>query len=323
MKVIGMGELMVQLNSTNNGPLRYTRQFERHVAGSEANVIIGMKKLGIDGAFITAVGDDEFGITILNALRSEGIETNSVKTVKDFPTGVYFVQRGYPVPNKAVVFYYRRGSAFSTYSTTDLPEEAFADADLFHLSGITPALSESCKHASLKAVRLAKEHRVPVSFDTNIRRKLLPTSDCALTCLMEFIRQADFLITGQADIDFLFPGLSFEAQIEKMTSLTETTKWIVLKNGAAGASLFLDRQWFHVPGFQVDVVDELGAGDAFDAALLSSLLIGKDIKEALKWANAAGAMTVMGTGDIEPLPTWRDLEQFLSFYASDHEGLLR
>ena len=143
MKILGLGEVMIQLNPVNKGPLRHALLFERHVAGSEANVIVGMSRLGFSCGFLTVVGDDEFGKSVISTLRSEGVDTNHVRIRENYPTAVYFVQRGFPVPGKTTVFYYRKGSAFSTLSPNDIEEEIFQDVVLFHMSGITPALSNS------------------------------------------------------------------------------------------------------------------------------------------------------------------------------------
>ena len=172
MKVLGFGELMIQLNPTSKGPLRHANMFERRVAGSEANVIIGMSRLGNESAFFTAVGDDELGNCIISTLNAEKVKTKFINVGSGF-TAVYFVERGYPVPSKTNVLYYRKGSAFSKITPNDIAPEMFDNIELIFVSGITPALSESCYSASKKMVEIAKEKNIKVVFDTNIRKKLL------------------------------------------------------------------------------------------------------------------------------------------------------
>jgi len=323
MKVLGLGEVMIQLNPISKGPLRHANVFERHVAGSEANVIIGMSRLGFSCRFLTVVGNDEFGKAVVSTLKSEGVDTKYIKVKEDYPTAVYFVQRGFPVPGRTEVFYYRKGSAFSTLSPEDIEVICFQDANLFHVSGITPALSPNCKSATLKAVELARKNGIKVSFDTNIRKKLLPTPGEALRCLRDFIESADYLITGQGDLNYIFPDLDMIDQLKNLAKIASNHKLIVVKMGKGGASACVNKKLIHSSGYVVEVVDELGAGDAFDAAFLSSILSGKDVDEALKFANAAGALVVGALGDIEPLPGWRELETFISFQEADKEGLLR
>jgi len=323
MKILGLGEVMIQLNPVNKGPLRHSILFERHVAGSEANVIVGMSRLGFSCGFLTVVGDDEFGKSVISTLRSEGVDTNYVKIRENYPTAVYFVQRGFPVPGKTTVFYYRKGSAFSTLSPDDVEEEIFQDVVLFHMSGITPALSNSCKEAALKAFEIAKENGVKISFDTNIRKKLLPTPEKALDCLKEFIDKADYLITGLGDLNYIFPNMKMERQLEKLANMASCHEFIVVKMGKEGACVFKRGEIVCSSGFPVEVVDELGAGDAFDAAFLASILLKRDIRESLKLANAAGALVVGAVGDIEPLPSWQELEDFISFQEGKGEKLMR
>jgi sugar/nucleoside kinase (ribokinase family) len=321
MKTLGFGELMIQLNPTSKGPLRHANMFERRVAGSEANVIIGMSRLGYDSVFFTAVGDDELGKCIISTLNAEKVETKFIKVGTAF-TAVYFVQRGYPVPGKTDVLYYRKGSAFSKITPEDICTEIFDGVDLMFISGITPALSESCYSASKKIVEIAKEKNIKIVFDTNIRKKLLPDSEIAIKTLSFFAQKADILLTGRGDLEHMFPNLSLDSQIKNLRNFT-TADLIVLKMGKEGSRAYKGNNVFEAKSFNVEVVDELGAGDAFDAAFLVSFFNGKSIGEALAYGNAAGAIVVGAIGDIEPLPNWKELETFISFQKSGEKSLLR
>lgn len=321
MKVLGFGELMIQLNPTSKGPLRHASMFERRVAGSEANVIVGMSRLGNESAFFTAVGDDELGNCIISTLNAEKVETKFIKVGSGF-TAVYFVERGYPVPGKTNVLYYRKGSACSKITPDDIAPEMFDNIELIFVSGITPALSESCYSASKKMVEMAKERNIKVVFDTNIRRKLLPDSEIAITTLRFFLQEADILITGIGDLEHMFPNLSLDDQIGKLRKFT-STDLIVFKMGKGGARAYKGKDVFEAKSFDVEVVDELGAGDAFDAAFLASFMEGKTIGESLIYGNAAGAIVVGVVGDIEPLPDWKELNTFLSFQQSGEKRLIR
>jgi sugar/nucleoside kinase (ribokinase family) len=321
MRVLGFGELMIQLNPTSKGPLRHANMFERRVAGSEANVIIGMSRLGNESAFFTAVGDDELGNCIISTLNAEKVETKFIKVGSGF-TAVYFVERGYPVPSKTNVLYYRKGSAFSKITPNDIAPEMFDNIELIFISGITPALSESCYSASKKMVEIAKEKNIKVVFDTNIRKKLLPDSEIAIKTLSFFIQEADILITGIGDLEHIFPNLSLDDQIKELRTLT-STDLIVFKMGKEGARAYKGKDVFEARSFDVEVVDELGAGDAFDAAFLASFMEGKTIDESLIYGNAAGAIVVGVVGDIEPLPNWKELDTFISFQESGEKRLIR
>jgi sugar/nucleoside kinase (ribokinase family) len=321
MKILGVGEIMIQLNPINKGPLRHANTYERRVAGSEANVIVGMSRLGYDSVFFTAIGDDELGKCIIATLNAEKVKTKFIKIGGSF-TGVYFVERGYPVPGKTNVLYYRKGSAFSKITLDDINQEMFNNVELIFISGITPALSESCYLTSKKIVEIAKKKNIMFVFDTNIRKKLLPDRGIAIKTLSFFIQKTDILITGLGDIEYMFPGLNLSDQIKKLKNLTNTDL-IVLKMGKEGARAYKGKDIFKAKSFNVEVVDELGAGDAFDAAFLASFIGGKTVDEALNYGNAAGAIVVGSIGDIEPLPNWKELETFISFQKSGEKRLMR
>ncbi len=321
-KVLGMGEIMIQMNPTEKGSLVYQNLFERHVAGSEANTIIQMQKLDIDTNFITAVGSKEFGEIILSTLRAEGVGVKDIKIDDEHPTGLYVVQRSYPFPEKTSVIYYRKGAAASFFSEEDLKEDSFKDIDMFLVSGITPALSEISRKTALKAIKIAKKNGVKVVFDTNIRINLLKTSEKAYDCLLPFIETADILFTGKGDLNLLF-GKSFEENFEEIKKIGKRKEMYILKLGGKGAMVIQDDKVYRSAPFKVPVIDELGAGDSFDGTFLAALLKGKSIEESLKYASAAGAITVSLKGDIEPLPHWKDLELFLELYESGEGKLLR
>ena len=322
MKVLGVGEVIVKFSPTNRGRLRYKSIFERHVGGSEANVIVGMSRLGYEPVFFTAVGGDELGKSVALALKAEGVGTKFVKISGNGFTPVLFEQRGYPIPNKTDVLYFRKGSAFSKITPKDINLEMFNGVNLLFISGITPALSGSCYLSAQKAVKIAKEKNVKVAFDTNIRKKLLPDKKIAIRTLSFFIQKADILITGTGDLEFMFPNLSLDVQIKSLRNLAKTDL-IILKMGREGSRAYKEKDVFEAKAFDTEVIDEVGAGDAFNAAFLASFLRGDSINEALVYGNAAGAIAVGSIGDIEPLPDWGELETFISFQKSGEKKLMR
>ncbi|MFO7882176.1 MAG: sugar kinase [Kosmotogaceae bacterium] len=321
-KVLGMGEIMVQFNPTEKGSLLYQRMFERHVAGSEANIIIQMQKLDIETSFITAVGSESFGEIILATLREEGVNTDNVKIDENHPTGIYFVQRSYPFPGKTSVIYYRKNSAASKIIPKDLDEKILEDVEMFVVSGITPALGDDVRNSAMKVIDMCKRKGIKVAFDTNIRINLLKTREKAYECLQPFLEKSDIVFTGMGDLSLLFDG-EFEEKISQFRKLTKEAELLVIKMGEKGALALNEEKTYKNESFKVSVIDELGAGDAFDGAFLASLLKGYDINEALKYGCAAGAITVSLKGDIEPLPKWKDLELFLDVYSSGESRLLR
>lgn len=308
-----IGEVMVQLNALSPGPLRYVKYFEVHVAGSESNIMIGLVKLGYKTGIVTRVGNDEFGKLVLNFLRGEGVDISRVKVDESAPTGIYFIQRHYPVPGKSTVFYYRHGSAASRLSPNDVDDDYLANSRAVVLTGITPALSDSCREAVNKAYEVAKANNVDVIFDTNIRMKLWRDESRARESLAKFLN-SNIVFTNIEDLGILFPGNSVSSAASKIIS--KGCNLVVVKLGEEGAVAYDSKlNTYRVEAFKVPLVEDvIGAGDAFNAAFIASLYRGMSIDQALLYANAAGALVVTVRGDVEAQPSWQELEIFIESY---------
>jgi 2-dehydro-3-deoxygluconokinase len=208
---------MVQLNALTSGPLRYVNSFEKHAAGTESNFAIGVVRMGLSAGWISRLGDDEFGKYIYNFIRGEGVDVSHVTFDSETPTGVYFIQRDYPIPGKSVVYYYRSGSAASRLTPSDIPLDYIGSAKILHTTGITLALSDSCRRAvsyitlalsdsCRRAVSYsmesAKNRGVEVSFDTNIRLKLWSPTEARKT-IMKYLNLCDIVFTDLQDAKIL------------------------------------------------------------------------------------------------------------------------
>jgi len=307
---VSMGETMVQLNAFTSGPLRYVNYFEKHAAGTESNFAIGMVRMGHTAGWISRLGNDEFGKYIYNMIRGEGVDVSRVIFDSEAPTGVYFIQRDYPVPGKSVVFYYRKGSAASRLKPEDLDLEYIASARVFHVTGITLALSQSCEAAAYRAAEAARDSGVKVSFDTNIRLKLW-SPDRAREKILSFLKLCDILFTDVEDSEILICKSDPAEAARELLKLGPEI--VVIKMGEKGgyaATSKGEEAWGK--SFKVPVIDTVGAGDAFDAAFMSGILRGWSLEKCLEVANAAGALCVTVRGDVEAIPTIEDIDHFLS-----------
>jgi len=314
LDLVTVGEVMVQLNAVTSGPLRHVTLFEKHAAGAEMNFAIGMTRLGFKAGLITRVGDDEFGRYVVSLLRGEGIDTSRVKVDSEAPTGVYFIQRNYPIPGRSTVAYYRKGSAASKMSVDDMDAEYIRQARLFHLTGVTPALSEACREASLKALDIAYENKLMISIDTNIRLKLWSKDDAKKT-LLPMLKKADIVLMEPEDAEILIG----EKEPEKIAEdiLAMGAKTVVIKLGAEGALASTEKETVRKPSFKVPVEDVIGAGDAFAAGFISSMMRRCSLAEALEIGNAAGAMVVTVRGDFENMPSLDDVRKFLAYQKKE------
>lgn len=317
MDVVTIGETMALLTPEGSPLMRYASTYSRKFGGAETNVAIGLVRLGHTSGWISKVGNDELGKGMLSFIRGEGVDVSQVKFSQEAPTGLYFkeVRNGGDVR----VQYYRKGSAASTLSTDDLNEDYIAKAKYLHITGITPALSESCYETVMKAIQIAKKHQVKVIFDPNLRKKLW-SEEKARTVLLEIAALADIILPGVDEGKFMF-GESDPNKLGQLF-LQHGAKLVVLKVGAKGAYYFTDNSSDLVPGFPVEtVIDPVGAGDGFAAGVISGLLEGLPIEKAVLKGNAVGAMATQIPGDFEGLPEIEELERFMN--GADGEDISR
>ncbi|HZG85364.1 sugar kinase [Paenibacillus sp.] len=313
MDVVTFGETMALLAPDSTGLMRYAHAFTRKFAGAESNVAIGLARLGHRSGWISRVGDDELGKALLAFVRGEGVDASRVRIDGEAPTGVFFKETRRAGDYR--VYYYRRDSAASRMSAADLDETYLSEARYLYVSGITPALSDSCRDLTFRAVEAARRRGVKVVFDPNVRKKLWPES-VARPVLLELAGMADIVLPGAAEGEFLFG----EREPEKLGALflAHGPAAVVVKLGSRGAYYATPRERGRVPGFPVDrVVDPIGAGDGFAAGLLSGLLDGLPLKESVRRANAVGAAVTMASGDVEGLPDRADLERFMERPAEE------
>lgn len=294
---------MVLAAPSRPGRLRHAGGLELGIGGAESNVAIALSRLGVFSGWISHLGAEEPGRLVLDRVRAEGVDTSRVSAVEGHPTGLYLRER---VGSQTQVYYYRQGSAASTLSPGDFDPEYLEGAKFLHLTGITPALSESCREFTLWAARQAREAGVRVSFDVNYRSKLWPAK-LARKFFDEILLEVDLLFVGAEEARALW-GRDDTEFAQELAGERE----VVLKRGAAGSVAVVGGESVEHPPFEVAEVDPIGAGDAFDAGYLAGHLWGLDPYERGRVANALGACCVMTPGDYEGLPDRAELERFLS-----------
>ena len=318
--VVTVGECLIALVAASQGPLAEANTFERHVAGAEANVAVGLARLGHRPAYIGRVGADGFGTAILRRLRGEGVATDFLTVDYTAPTGLLVRERRALGP--AEVTYYRAGSAGSRLSAADVEAAAddgvFAGARWLHVTGITPAISISAREAVERAIELGRESRLTVSLDLNLRRKLW-SEEHAAPVLRGLSEKVD-VVLASLDEGRLVAGANDGSEAtEVATALTGLGPSIaVLKLGREGA-LALERGGTPVAAaaLATPVIDTIGAGDGFSAGLIAARLEGSSLDEAIQVANACGAVAVSVLGDLTGLPDRRELDRLLAIAQDD------
>lgn len=307
MEVVTFGESMVLFSGDRELPLEYVHQFHKQMAGAESNVAIGLARLGHSAGWFSKLGQDPFGRYILQSVRGQGVDTSRCTYTDAAPTAVFFKER--KTAGKTQVYYYRQGSAASLMTKEDLDESYIAQAQILHVTGITPALSQSCYELTLHAMDVAKRHQVTVVFDPNIRWKLW-TRETAKARLTELAGKADYILPGLDEGEFL----AGQPEPEEIAGffLKLGAKGVIVKLGKDGAYYQSPTERGHVPAIPVQEVDPVGAGDGFAAGFISGLLRRDPLADAVLRANAVGAIVVGVRGDTEGLPNEEELQSMLS-----------
>jgi 2-dehydro-3-deoxygluconokinase len=298
--LITLGETMGLLVQTAPGVPRNGEPMSFGIGGSESNVAIGVRRLGVPATWIGRIGDDPAGAMIVRELRAERVE--AVTTVDPAPTGLMLRWR--PAAQRGRVEYYRRESAGSHLRETDISQELITRAQVLHASGITLALGSEPAAAVARAVALAREAGVTVSFDLNFRRALWSEAEAA-PALTAVVAQAEIVFAG-ADEAAIITGtrdpLAAALALEQLGP-----RQVLIKLGADGCLARIDGSTHELQAPRVAVLDTVGAGDAFAAGYLADLIAGASPEQRLATAVAAGAWAVTVSGDWEGMPDRRAL----------------
>lgn len=292
LDVLAIGEAMAVLSPDPPGPLRHASSLAMSAAGAEANVAVHLAGLGLRTAFVSRVGDDPFGELVRDRLDAAGV--SAVLTVDaDAPTGVYFKD---PSDVGTRVHYYRAASAASAMDASVW--DRCPPARLIHLSGITPALSATC--ARLVATGLI-DRPIPgatMSFDVNYRPRLWSTTQAA-PVLASLANQADIVFVGLDEAATLW-GTTTPEQVR---DLLDRPTVLVVKDGPVGATAFSPDRVTFEPALPIEVVEPVGAGDAFAAGYLFGTLTDRSPRERLRLGHhlAADALLTVADTGIPPL----------------------
>lgn len=302
--VITLGETMAVLTPSRPGRLANSSTLHMGIGGAESNVAISLARLGVGAGWISALGSDELGDLVLNTIRGEGVDCSQVTRV-DAPTGLYL--RDVPGNEEVRAFYYRSGSAAARMGPDQLAEDYLRTAKVLHLSGITMALSASCRALVHAAVHAARRHGVAVSLDVNYRSKLWSPQQ-ARAALDALLPQVDILFAGEDEAQLLW-GRAGGDWLAAMAAIGPAE--VIAKRGAEGAVGWSAGQALPAAGIPVPVRDTVGAGDAFAAGYLAARCWNLDVGQRLRYGNAMGAFTVMTYGDYENAPRRQELEAFM------------
>lgn len=302
LDVITIGEAMAMFVATQTGDLAEVEPFIKRVAGAELNVATGLARLGLKVGWVSRVGNDSFGRFVLNSLKKEGIDAQGVTLDERYATGFQLkskVENG----TDPIVEYFRKGSAASHLSVEDYNDAYFSSARHLHLSGVAAALSPSAYELLAHTARTMKAQGKTLSFDPNLRPVLWKSEAEMVEKLNRLAFQADWVLPGLKE-GMILTGQQTPEGIADFY-LRHGVKAVVLKTGADGAWYkTADGEKGSVAAVKVDnVVDTVGAGDGFAVGVISALLEGRTLHQAVTRGNKIGALAIQVQGDSEGLPT--------------------
>jgi len=304
-QVITFGETMTLFLPTNQQSIERADTLQQRFGGAESNVAIGLARLGVDVGWFSVMGTEPLGRRIVKTIRGEGVDVSRVIYSDKAPTGIMLREQ---ISGKNAVHYMRKGSAASTMTPEQLDAEYIQGAEILHITGITPALSESCKATIFRAIELAKQANVKICFDPNLRLKLWSLEE-AREVIFAIAAEADYFLPGWDELTLLYDT---EDADEISKRLNELKAISIVKGRGNNNVIYNGGQQTEVPYELVDnVVDTVGAGDAFCAGFLAGVCQGTSIEEAVRMASINGALAVQTHGDWEALPDWEQLQQVL------------
>ena len=314
-KALCIGELLIDFVSTTpDVTLAEAPGFVKAPGGAPANVAVGLAKLGVDAGFIGKVGADPFGNFLTETLQRNNVDTAYLIAGETSRTTLAFVATR--SDGMKDITFYRHPGADIQLSPDEIDVDYIHSAELFHYGSVSLSHSPT-REATLKAIQYAKSAGAFISYDPNLRLMLWDNADDAKHWIWEVMSYADVVKISEEEWEFVTGDIELKQGVERILGLG--VKLLVVTLGERGCYYTNGNVEGSVDGFAVEVVDTLGAGDAFVAAMLTQLMTHADIESLekdkldaiMRYANAAGALATQKVGVIPALPTHSEIEQFL------------
>jgi len=329
-KVITFGEVMMRLSPPGYSKFSQATSFELVYGGGEANVAISCAYLGMKAAHVTRFPDNALGKAATQFLRQHWLSTEHVFYGGEM-MGKYFLEKG-AVHRPSEVIYERAGSSFSLIKPSMIDwEKVLKDADWFHWTGITPAVSEGAAMCCLDAIKTANKMGIMVSGDIGTRKNMWNYGKSVQEIMPELVQNCDIVISGTRNIYEMFGigvvGGSFRKSAKQLMETFPKIKKVARKTRdsiSASHNQIQGKIWNGEEYIKTDmlnithIIDRVGTGDAFAAGLIYGLLHYDD-EQALKFATAACALKHTVPGDVNMV----SLENVLSLMEGDTSGAIK
>jgi len=318
-KFVTFGEIMLRLKTPGHERFFQSPVFEATFGGGEANVAVALANYGLDAAFVSALPDNDIGAAAIRELRGFGVDTRQIRRSGE-RVGIYYLETG-ANQRASKVIYDRAASSMCECGPGDFDWDAiFEDAKWFHITGITPALSQSAADLSIESVKAAHERNITVSCDFNFRGKLWKYGKTAPEVMNELVKYVDVGIANEEDCQKslgisagvhvesgeleigkyealskkvleVFPNLSVIAITLRESRSADINGWSACLRDKSG--------FYHSRQYEMqDIIDRVGGGDSFASALIYGLTAYDDQGEALNFAVAASCLKHSISGDF-------------------------
>lgn len=314
LELAALGESMVMVSPQAGAHLGSSPTYLLHVGGAESNVAMYAASLGHRAKWLSRVGIGPLGDFVTDQIAAAGVDVSEVERDEQRPTGVYFKDPG---DEGTKVWYYRGGSAAAAMNQHMHNSLRAMPPRVLHLSGVTPALSESCLDLMRHLVLERPLESTRISFDVNYR-PALDTEGTLPQALLELARAADIVFVGLDEAEIW--GCSRAEQLPEMLG---AGREIIVKDGARDARWFSGDTVALAPAPKVDVVEAVGAGDAFAAGWLSGWLRGLRPEDRLRLGHRIAAAALSSTGDYVNLPAPQVIRDELDISSSAWDGQLK
>jgi 2-dehydro-3-deoxygluconokinase len=316
MRIITFGEVMLRLATPGHLRFNQTKQLEMTFGGGEANVAVSLAQWGHDAAFVTRLPKNDIAEACIQELRGLGVDTRAI-VLGGERMGIYFLESG-AAQRASTVTYDRAGSAIATIDPTEIDwPKVLAGANWFHVTGITPALSDSAAKATFEGASAAKKLGLTVSCDLNYRKKLWTPAKAQLV-MSGLMPSVDYCVANEEDAEKVFGikaagseisqgKLNRDRYVDVAAQLTERfgSKGVAItlresysasRNGWSGL-YYAGKQPYFSRRYEIDIVDRVGGGDAFAAGLIHAQGAGQAPQQVIEYAVAASCLKHSIVGD--------------------------
>ncbi|MFB6224444.1 MAG: bifunctional 2-dehydro-3-deoxygluconokinase/2-dehydro-3-deoxygalactonokinase [Haloarcula sp.] len=296
-ELVTFGETMLRLSPPDEERLETADQYNVRAAGAESNVAVAAQRLGLDAMWSSKLPDSAIGRRVTGELKRHGV---SVAVAWDDSEtgrqGTYYLEQG-DTPRGNDVIYDRQNASVTTATPAELPTDAIAEADGFHTSGITPALSETLEETTVDLLSIAQDADTTTSFDLNYRSKLWSPAE-ARAVVTDVLPAVDVLVVAERDANVVLDRTGDAEAIARNLAADYGFETTIVTRGSDGALALADGQVIEQPTFESSDAHPVGTGDSFVGGFLSQYLTGGSVTEGLAWGAATAALKRTIPGDI-------------------------